>query len=134
MERIDARRALELLTDIVDKAGDGYVYEKRDMTDIRGEMDYPEGSPVGCRYVEGENPSCLVGHVLVRAGVPVDRLQSLDVSGASASNLKDYGLDVTPEASRILVAAQRHQDRGETWGIALRTARGVYDRIIQETK
>ena len=131
MEEIDARRALELLTDVVDRAGEDFVYEHQDMTDLRGSFEYG-GPSRGCRYLDQDNhPSCLVGHVLVRAGTSTEALNKLDVLGVSAKSLADYGLRVDEKASTVLCTAQRTQDAGKSWGEALRLARQRYEKIME---
>lgn len=130
MERITARRALELLTDVVDRAGDDFVYQKLDMSDVQGEEDMLPNE--GCRYAVDDRPSCLVGHVLHRSGVEMDVLNRLDVAGTSASGLADFGLEVDWDAGEVLVAAQALQDRGECWGDALAAARRKYEMIMNQ--
>lgn len=130
MEQITARRALELITDVVDRAGEDFVYEHKDMTDLRGSFEYG-GLSRGCRYVEEGHPSCLVGHVLVRAGVAIETLNKLDVLGVSAKSLADYGVRVDGKASNVLCTAQRVQDSGKSWGEALRMARQMYEQIME---
>lgn len=128
MEQITARRALELITDVVDRAGEDFVYEQKDMTDVRGAFEYG-APPKGCRYVEFvDQPSCLVGHVLHRAGVDAATLNRLDMLGVSASALADYGIQADVGAQRILGVAQQVQDSGKPWGEALRRAREVYEK------
>ena len=130
MEEISARRALELLTDVVDKAGEDFVYEHQDMTDLRGALEHG-GPPKGCRYVDGDHPSCLVGHVLVRAGASLEALNKLDKLGASAKSLADFGIRVDENASKVLGTAQLAQDGGKSWGEALRLARQKYEKIME---
>lgn len=128
MEQITARRALELLIDVVDAAGDDFVYHKQDMSDIHGVQDHLPSK--GCRYAVNDQPSCLVGHVLYRSGVAVDALNRLDKVGVSAHALRDFGLEVDQDAGDVLVAAQEAQDRGHTWGDALDAARSRYEKIM----
>lgn len=130
MEQITARRALELLIDVVDRAGEDFVYEHKDMTDLRGSFEYG-GLSRGCRYVEEGHPSCLVGHVLVRTGVSLEALNKLDMLGVSASSLADYGIQADMGAQRVLGAAQEVQDSGKSWGEALRMARQRYEQIME---
>lgn len=126
MERIDARRALELLTDVVDTYGEDTVYEK--VTLKFGES----AGTLGCVYQDQGRPSCLVGHVLNRAGVPLGRLEELDDRGVSARSLHEHLDQVGFDACRVLSNAQLGQDSGETWGDALRDARKVYELIVEE--
>ena len=124
MERIDARRALEMLIDVVDQYGEDTVYEKVPLT--QGNQVIEVGG-TGCRYQYQRQPSCIVGHVLHRAGVPMDVLENLDMSGSPAGSI--YGTVKDPDARTVLDAAQIKQDAGETWGDALRAAKEQYERI-----
>lgn len=120
MEQIDARRALELLIDVVDQYGEDVVYQKVPLDRNNG---------VGCRYEYEGNPSCLVGHVLVKAGADLSVLKGLDVIGAPADKIYTLVGGVDPAASRVLQAAQDIQDRGDSWGEALDEARAKYELI-----
>lgn len=124
MEMIDARRALELLTDVVDSGGDDYVYPKVPMS--------PNSQGWGCRYEFQGKPSCMVGHALVRAGVEVGVLADLDRSGPRAFNLPDFMPFVSPGAAQVFDAAQTLQDNGKTWGVALDHARTEYEWIKEQ--
>jgi hypothetical protein len=118
MERIDARRAVELLIDVVEQYGEDHVYER-----VPNTVD-------SCRYEYSGQPSCIVGHVLHRAGVPIDVLKSFDDNddGVSANVLYEY-LDVTEDAANVLGWAQGLQDSGHTWGRALDRAREAYETM-----
>lgn len=130
MEQVNARRALELLIDVVDQYGEDYVYEKRPLTLEDGEERGNIG--IGCRYQYKEQPSCLVGHVLFRAGAPLKNLIEADVNGVPANklDLEKFGLD--GGARMVLEAAQAHQDNGENWGLALDAARFTYEKILKK--
>lgn len=130
METITARRALELLIDVVDTYGPETVYERTDIHTIWYRAASP-GSEVieGCRYEYEGAPSCLVGHVLYRAGVTVDLLRQLDQEGCPAGALA-YGVEsVEVGAALVLDVAQRYQDNGATWGEALDMARDAYEKL-----
>lgn len=126
MEHISLRRAKELVIDIVDAAGDDYVYERIPvMPRVEGISDVGE-----CRYEYDGKPSCLVGHVLFRAGAPVESLKFLDRVGVDAGQLSDpvyewdgddneeksVALDVDRDAALMLMRVQGMQDNGDTWG------------------
>jgi hypothetical protein len=122
MEQIDKRRALELLIDIVDQYGEGVVYER--VPKVAG------GSGMVCQYQDRGQPSCIVGHVLARAGVPMNTLYELDVCGTPADRLnRDVGVD--GQAAQVLNAAQCVQDAGKTWGEALASAEAKYQRLLE---
>lgn len=130
MERIDERRALELLIDVVDAYGEGTVYEKVRLT-VNDEIVDDYG--IGCRYQYKQQPSCLVGHVIHRAGVPMSTLEAMDVNGVAANELTSYPTGVTVNGASVLNAAQIAQDQGKTWGEALENARKQYDRILKRS-
>lgn len=78
-----------------------------------------------------ERPSCLVGQILVRLGIPLEAVAELDGAWFEVEEeLEHRGYRFTSEASRALTAAQTVQDMavdapGEidaTWGAALRAA------------
>lgn len=113
-ELINARRALELLTDVV--AG-------------REDYTYPDIYDV-CRYVVDGQPSCVVGHVLHRAGWTIDELEYMDdpATIVVAGILDQYEPDrVTARAATILAEAQLTQDARNTWGESLKDARNAYE-------
>lgn len=119
MEHVDARRALELLIDVVDKYGEETLYEK---------VPLDHGHP-GCRYEYNGAPSCLVGHALVMTGAPLEVLRELDAIGAPADRIYTYVKNVHPDAGRVFQAAQDVQDRGGSWGEALDEARNKYESM-----
>lgn len=124
MERIDARRALELMTDLVDAYGEDYVYGR-----ANSEVSL---IPDDCRYELDGHPSCLVGHVLHRAGVTISQLLDLDTHGTSPGEFSGMGLDVTDEAGELLGRAQGMQDLGVPWGRCLQVARESYEGLSDE--
>lgn len=104
---IDGATALRLLREVVAERPD-YVYKP------------PQDMGV-CVYVADGKPSCIVGHVLSRAGCTSDQLHSLDMIGAIDATWLDVDwLELTDEAIRILGTAQGVQDgQSEPWSRAL---------------
>lgn len=131
METITARRALELLIDVVDTYGPDTVYGKVELHSAWNEEIPGLESEVvkGCRYEYGGAPSCLVGHVLHRSGATLEFLRELDMRGCPASRLAKEIECVDPGAALVLDAVQCYQDNGATWGEALGKAREVYERV-----
>lgn len=131
METITARRALELLTDVVDVYGPDTVYERVELHSAWNEEIPGLESEVekGCRYEYGGAPSCLVGHVLHRSGATLEFLRELDMHGCPASRLDSEFESVGRGAARVLDVAQCHQDNGATWGEALSKAREAYEVV-----
>lgn len=125
---IDADKAVELLKEAVKERGEDFVYPR---------------SNNGCKYVINNQPSCLVGVVLSRAGVPIAVLLDLDTSRRvpiihdgndlvvsmsqpiSQAYLPEDVVVLTDEARLVLTVAQNCQDRGESWGRAVSKASGV---------
>jgi hypothetical protein len=105
-------KAVSLIREAIAEKGEDYVYEKIDD---------------GCYYVHGGQPSCLVGHVLVRAGVNMDLLEAegglYDAHGyadALCGELEREGiLTAGRRTIRLLNEVQYNQDRGVSWGAAL---------------
>lgn len=100
---------------------------------------YPGSKDKACYYVANGQPSCLVGQVLYRLGVPIETLEEYDEVGSvfELSN-SEYSLDGKTALERggvsvgddrvlnILDSAQGWQDQGKTWGEAVRQARKGY--------
>lgn len=115
--KIDKKRALALLDEVVAEAGSDHTQ-------------------VSCTYVErdenlGERlPGCIVGRALFKAGVDLDDLEDLDRGGGSKIRYcytRIAGLEITPVALSILQSAQDVQDgdfeNDRTWGAALAKVR-----------
>lgn len=114
MKHITTEDALRALEEAVAEKGEDFVYER---------VENGHGF-LTCQYVVGGAPSCIAAHALVRLGVPVGDLASLE--GQTPSGLADAGvIDADAEAIKVLDQAQSAQDAGETWGAALATARWV---------
>jgi hypothetical protein len=110
---INLERVVETAKMVVAERGEDYVYEGPG--DVRG-----NGM---CRYVYRDQPSCLVGHVLYRLGVPLETLKSADGVSFAATDvcsdlLRGSAFD-DGEIGDFLDAVQSRQDIGETWGNAL---------------
>jgi len=96
------------------------------LVDLKGEeYRYPHAGGV-CLYVEGGQPSCIVGHFLHNAGVPLERLVRADggVSDSLGVPAEDLLVDLRSEGvinytdsnvARMLQIAQGTQDSGYTW-------------------
>lgn len=106
MITIDVDTSLRLLREVVTEFGGRTVYVIPAAYDT-------------CVYADKGECSCLVGHVLVRAGVSVD---VLDGEEGPITGLVLEGIEVTDTARWVLAAAQEAQDIGETWGEALKRA------------
>lgn len=112
-----------LMRDAVLERGKDYTYPAEEML----------SSGKGCAYAVYENglprgPSCIVGNVLVRAGLPVSALPQFENRGAYmvVTELADRGRAEVDHHAAIdaLDTAQMRQDHGETWGEAFAAAFG----------
>ncbi|MDX2590973.1 hypothetical protein PV343_01365 [Streptomyces sp. WI03-4A] len=121
---VPASEVIETLREVVAEQPD-YTYEAP--AHMAG-----EGAPLSCFYVhvggndEPDTPGCLVGHVLNRLGVPLDRLAMYEGTGSGgmlASVLEITGpLDEIYRVDEALALAQDAQDNGSTWADALEAA------------
>jgi hypothetical protein len=107
---IDGPTALRLLREVVAERPD-FVYKP------------PDEEAGGCVYVWEGKLSCLIAHVLFRAGWTVEQIAALDQVG-SAESLAENGFVIGDDAAvQILDVAQAVQDRGVcTWAQALAAA------------
>ncbi|MGW1859348.1 hypothetical protein [Streptomyces collinus] len=121
---VPASKVIETLREVVAEQPD-YTYEAP--AHMAG-----EGAPLSCFYVhvdgndEPDTPGCLVGHVLNRLGVPLDRLAMYE--GTGAGGMVAAVLDVTGHPDEVgnvvdvLAFTQDAQDNGSTWADALADA------------
>ncbi len=95
---------------------------------------YSQGDYGSCDYVRDGAPSCLVGQVLAKAGVPLERLKEADQGqhggGVAANDLivglgEEGVLSYDSQVIRLLFEAQYRQDSGYTWGASVQLARNA---------
>lgn len=87
-----------------------------------------------CQYAKDGHPSCLVGKILFKLGVPIQNLEVLDtkgICGDSPSFMSGYSLDYLESIDftfdddgviGYLDNLQSEQDSGTSWGKALEKA------------
>lgn len=115
MKNLD--EAIRVATEVVQEFGEDHV--------APGASGKPDAIS-SCMYVMNGQPSCLVGQVLFRTGTSLERLMEEDRAntdgyGDGADHLaRRLGWD--DDAAAYLLALQRLQDGGATWGEALREA------------
>jgi hypothetical protein len=74
-----------------------------------------------CKYVHGDEPGCVIGHVCHRLGVPLDELAKRE--GQAAADVVAQVLGITsPSVLAFAGDLQWRQDCGEPWGVALARA------------
>jgi len=117
METLTLVRAKEIAAQVVAEFGADYIYpEKQKAEDSLGFRT--------CVYVHDGKPSCLVAQILVRHGVPVEQLMLWEDKSAYGVVHEVTKCEVTVPS--FLSALQRRQDRGQTWGQALKNANEIY--------
>lgn len=115
---IDYDTAKRIAAELVAERGRDYIYvdpngvraRKRDF----GEFDTPYVSCVNWDNSKNE-PSCIVGHILHRAGVPERIIK--DRRAGISDDFDEYYKDDVVET--FLSRIQSHQDCGMPWGEAL---------------
>ena len=106
--QITKTSALASLRKAVAGKGEDFVYE-------------PVDPLVGCLYFDALGMcSCIVGHVLADHGYTLDDIEK-DRNNTLIWSL-DHRIDMTAAAKSVLSVAQRAQDHGRTWGVALMRA------------
>lgn len=119
MIELNYTTAVEILDGLVEEFGSDHVYVK--------------GMYGKCDYVRGGKPSCIVGHVLAKVGVPIERLSQADTGnfggGISAHSLlrelqEEVVLAPIDGSVRALLSeAQSAQDSSSPWGKAVEQAK-----------
>lgn len=121
--------ALSALNDAIMEKGSDFVYVK----EVEARDEESGESYKVCTYVHPDKegnltvPGCLVGNVMARLGVPIEKMAAINDGGMSARSLFSYLSDrniisITEKAAGLLVNAQAHQDNEFTWGEAVFTA------------
>ncbi|HEX2242263.1 MAG TPA: hypothetical protein VHK27_03210 [Gammaproteobacteria bacterium] len=119
---IDHHRAIELLNQVI-AGNEDFVYPKR-VGDMGVEY---------CDYVRDGQPSCIVGKALHLAGVSVEMLKRVENNRPLQKFWNDdlnryvdfgemLGIQLTWLAAIAFEEAQRIQDDGSSWGVAVRKA------------
>jgi len=109
---IEIPRLLSLMTEVVAGRED-FIYRERND---------------GCRYLsEDGQPDCLIGHVLIKAGVSPEDIRKFE--GISPTGLPWFGVD----SREVAYVAQKTQDGGRPWGKALENAVSEA-RYLSETR
>jgi hypothetical protein len=117
-------RALALLREVIAEKGEDYVYPK-----LEPEAAGDRGAVMECFYVRDDAPSCIVGHVLHRAGVSLDDLRAVEGwTPGDVEQAPPFTLWADEMALELLYEVQNEQDAGRSWGEALtNTLDGEFD-------
>lgn len=119
---VTAQQVAETARAVVQEFGEGYVYTPP--------ADDPRADEDGiCLYVNDGKPSCIVGHIVHRLGVPLEVLRRegdlhLDPKVSHEPMTLSAGfllpkLGAPDHVTAALNAGQIAQDTRETWGTAL---------------
>lgn len=113
---VSEARVMATLREVVAERPE-YVYERD------GQFASGDADGISCLYVHRDGPGCLVGTVLHRIGVPLDKLATWEGSGAYVvAGMTAYMPDT---ARNALARAQDAQDAGATWSAALAAAENL---------
>lgn len=83
-------------------------------------VDPTRGPEAMCRYITPEGvPSCIVGSILVKAGMPTDSFSYVEGEGWFLAEKSLSGLTLSRPASNLLKDLQHAQDRKVPWGPTL---------------
>jgi hypothetical protein len=99
---VDAAEVVALLVDI---AADRPDY-----------VQHPDPVSGWCRYVDGDQPACIAGHVFHRLGATVGFLVGQEGERADRVAWRVAGIHLTDRACSVLWEAQWAQDSGKSWG------------------
>lgn len=106
-------RTLALLREVIAEFGEDHIAPWLELAGIEA----------ACRYVIDGEPSCIVGQVFYRAGVPIAELEAIEGIGAddlaAAPQLRDWADN---RSLLLLGLIQEEQDNGRPWGVALSNA------------
>ncbi len=124
---ISLDEAKQYLAEAVAEKGEAYIYQ---------EVKKPDSWETTCAYFDPDTkaPSCIVGHVLDRKGVPFERMAGgdknlfTDVQGLVDGRI----LKVDNETYALLTLAQEFQDGGISWGQAVKKALENYEERAEE--
>jgi hypothetical protein len=119
---IDMIQAVDLLEQCVVERGFDYMYPPS--WTVRGEYST-------CLYARDGKPDCIIGLALAKSGMPVEVLQTLGGNRlAGLYSAHRLPIDLTLGALAVLSTAQRVQDEGHSWGVALRQATLIAGRYF----
>lgn len=121
-------QTLQFLLDAVAVKGEDYVYE--------GVDDNGGGDAMRCYYARNGEPDCIVGHVLHKLGVPIEKMEynqetknNVDVISHKTIHShfytlrSEYGINFSERARRLLAVVQGFQDSDYSWGDAVQSAK-----------
>jgi hypothetical protein len=106
---------IQHMSEIVEEVGPSFVYLR------------PTGE--SCMYVRNGKPDCLIGRILHRMGVSLEKLQQCEEKGPDYINSK-FNLGLYDSTLSILRKAQNMQDGGMSWGDVLKSSLAYVMHLI----
>ena len=90
-----------------------------------------------CLNFHGDEPGCIVGHVLAKLGLTPELARELGIAEGAAvydacmrlTSELNFPWEFTMSAVNVLGTAQRFQDEHKTWGFALERAEECYAEV-----
>jgi hypothetical protein len=109
---------------------DEVVYDLLDIIEEKGgDYTYTQFCAGICQYFHDEEPGCIVGHLLAKHGITQAFLESKDGPNVFELNASDVTelvdrdvLGVDNKTRAFLFNLQSKQDKGVTWGEAMKFA------------
>lgn len=115
MQTFDKRAVVNLLTEVVRKRGEDFVYDRIGFQ---------------CVYTRDGKPSCGIGQMLSDIGVTIPVLKNMDMGGDSGieiptvqAMLNSTGFKFTPGAIKFMMIFQRWQDQEKSYSECLAAAK-----------
>ena len=123
---LTTRNVSQLLRKVVNEAGPDHV----DPNAVRSVCEYTSSDSNGENLV----PECIVGRIMVEAGVPVEVLSQCtgDAEDLIYYLVKNHGINLTVsrDARILLLTAQSLQDQGLKWGPIANALDNVYFTLL----
>lgn len=124
LKEITVAMVLDTMDEVVAEYGEDYVYNGYD------NVGREEGG-MNCAYLNSDGtPSCLIGHVLLRLGVPKEQFRTANF--CTVGTFAEIAhLPVGHAALYVMRKAQAVQDERGTWGAALLAARDAASKAAE---
>ncbi len=125
--KIDAELVIKTLREVVAEKGTEYIYAD--------EMGRTAGAAYCVNFYQDGSPACIAGHVYQRWFdqdiLTPEQWELIDRRGGVESVFAriDPTVYISSAAAAVLTEAQERQDIGESWGVALRRADGLYAHV-----
>ena len=127
---IGHREVLDAITAVVEELGEDfhYINEFGETPGSPDEHGYTSHA-IGCHYLHGNEPGCIVGRVLLKLGVSKDVLRENEGLPINMVAFDSVEYMPTNHALQALRRAQIYQDNGHSYGDALKAFMDDMPRI-----